>query len=158
LKYLNYQARTETEVRKKLKEHAVSEDTITGVLERLKQNGLIDDARFAQAWVENRNDLHPRSRRALAWELKQRGVDPHLIEQSIQEVDDEEVAYRAALRQSRKLKDLEWQEFRQKMYGFLARRGFNYEVSAPVVSRVWAEIQDNQALENGPYDGLDNSL
>jgi regulatory protein len=39
------------------------------------------------------------------------------------------------------LAGLEWPEFRQKLGGFLARRGFSYTTLAPVVSEVWKETQ-----------------
>jgi SOS response regulatory protein OraA/RecX len=40
---------------------------------------------------------------------------------------------------------LEWPEFRQKLSGFLARRGFSYTTLAPVVSEVWKETQTADA-------------
>ncbi|HEX9029434.1 MAG TPA: RecX family transcriptional regulator [Anaerolineales bacterium] len=156
LKLLNYRPRAEAEIRKNLKEHDIAEEIISEVLERLKENGLVDDARFAQAWIENRSELRPRSRRALTYELQQRGIDRQLAEQSLESLNDEELAYQAALKQSRKLRELDWQDFRQKMYGFLARRGFNYEVSAPVTARIWAELHNNgtseEPLADHPFD------
>jgi regulatory protein len=143
IQFLNYRPRTENEIRKNLQKHSVSETVVEDVIQRLKRAGLLDDKRFADAWVENRVDLHPRSRRALAYELKQRGVDQQLIQQSLVQVDDEQAAYQAAIRQSRKLHGLDWQDFRKKLYGYLARRGFDYETSAPVVKRVWNEINNS---------------
>jgi regulatory protein len=148
IQFMNYRPRTESEIRQNLQKHAVPETVQEEVLQRLQQAGLLDDRRFADAWVENRTDLHPRSRRALAYELKQRGIDQQLIQQSLEQVDDDQAAYQAALRQSRKLRDLDWQDFRKKMVGFLARRGFNYETSALVVKRVWNEIHDSSNLMN----------
>lgn len=144
LKLLNYRYRTTAELRRALKEKDVSEEEINNVMERLQQSGLVDDTRFAEAWIENRSEMRPRSRRALAFELQQRGVDRQVIEESLASVDEDELAYQAALKQSRKLKGLEWQDFRQKMYGFLARRGFSYEISAPVVARIWAELNETE--------------
>lgn len=144
LRLLEYRPRTAAEIRTKLQENKIPEESIAAVMERLQNAGLLNDEGFVQAWVENRSELRPRSRRALAYELKQRGVDPELIDQSLAEVDDEELAYQAALKQSRKYQNLEWQDFRQKMYGFLARRGFDYETSAPAVARVWAELHSSE--------------
>lgn len=143
IRFLNYRPRTENEIRKNLLKHNVPETVIDDVVQRLQRAGMLDDKRFADAWVENRADLHPRSRRALAYELKQRGVDQQLIQQSLAQVDDDQAAYQAALRRSRKLQGLDWQDFRKKMYGYLARRGFDYETSAPVVNRVWNEINNS---------------
>jgi regulatory protein len=139
LKLLSYRPRSEAEVRKKLEPHGVAENMIDDVMERLRCIGLIDDNRFAQEWVDNRSEFRPRSRRALAIEMRQRGLDDESINQAIEGLDDDLLAYQAALKHSRRLNGLEWRVFRQKMTGFLARRGFNYEVIAPVVKRVWNE-------------------
>lgn len=147
LKLLNYRPRTATEIRRNLEEHKIPEEILISVLDRLHQAGLVDDQRFAQDWVENRTELRPRSRRALAYELYQRGVDREVIDHSLDQLDDETLAYQAAVRQARKYTHLEWPDFRQKMYGFLARRGFNYEVSAPVVAQVWAELFKNESKD-----------
>jgi len=104
---------------------------------------LLDDERFAKSWIENRNEFRPRSRRALAIELKQHGIAAETIELSLEAVDEENLAYQAALKQAHKYQGLDWLRFRQKMYGFLARRGFNYEVSAPITARVWADLQSD---------------
>lgn len=149
LKFISYRPRTQAEVRQNLQKHHIPEEIITEVVQRLQNSGLVNDRQFAHLWVENRSELRPRSRRALKYELQQRGVDPETIEQSIEAIDDEEMAYQAAQKQARKLQSLEWQDFRQKMYGFLARRGFNYEVSAPVAARIWAELQDENR-DDGP--------
>jgi regulatory protein len=148
LKFLGYRPRTEREINDKLREHGFADPIIEYVLGRLQRSGLVDDEQFAKTWVENRNEYRPRSRRALSYELRQRGIDNEVIDETLEDFDDEEMAYQAALQKVRKLKNLEWQEFRQKMYAFLARRGFNYEASAQAVARVWAEQQSDQSNEN----------
>jgi len=142
LKFLNYRARSSREVRRNLESHAVPEEVIERVLERLQGSGLIDDTRFAQDWIENRSEFRPRSRRMLAYELRQRGLPTDQIDQALNELDDESLAYQAALKQARKLRELEWLEFRQKLSGFLARRGFAYQEVQSAVRRVWDEIQE----------------
>jgi regulatory protein len=145
LNLIGFRPRTELEIRQNLHRHKLEEAIIQYVLERLKENGLVNDAGFAQSWVDNRMELRPRSRRALAFELRQRGVDSATIDQTIDKVDDSAMAYQAAQRQAHKLKNLEWREFRLKMLRYLAQRGFNYEVSAEAARRVW-EAQQNPEL------------
>src|SRR3972149_5579837 len=148
LKLLSYRPRSEAEVRKKLEQRKQPESIIVEVLERLRRSGLIDDARFARDWAENRSEFRPRSRRALAIEMRQRGVDNESIAQAVAGLDDEDLACQAAIKYSRRLHDLEWQVFRQKLTGFLSRRGFSYEVTAPVVRRVWDEDHTNKIEED----------
>ena len=140
LRLLNYRPRTETEISQYLQKKSASEDIIGIVLNRLKTSGLVDDERFAQNWVENRTELRPRSRRALVYELRQRGVSDEIIQDSIDQTDDGDLAYQAALRRARRITSLDWNEYRQKMLRYLAQRGFNYDVSNEAARRVWDEI------------------
>lgn len=147
LKLLNYRSRSASEVQKNLERHGVSEGTIGEVLERLNRSGLIDDNRFASDWVENRCEFRPRSRRALAIELRQRGLDDESISLAISDLNDEHLAYKAALKHSRRLDGLDWRAYQKKLIGFLARRGFYYDVIAPVVKRVWDEMHEDNINE-----------
>lgn len=140
LHYLDYRPRAEAEVRRRLHEHQISDEVIDPVIERLRQNGLIDDARFAKEWVENRSTFRPRGRRALAMEMRQRGLPGEAIQEAITDVDEDALALQAARKQARKLHDLEWLDFRRKLSSFLARRGFTYATIAPVVTQTWNEL------------------
>ncbi len=149
LNYLSYRARSEAEVRKHLLGKGIQDDIVEQVLERLNNAGLVDDERFAQSWVENRSEYRPRSRRAMVYELKQKGVSEAAIHSAVDDVDEEEMAYLAALKKAGRYSRLEWPEFRQKMNTYLAGRGFNFVVSSPVIARVWQEItEDTDSLPN----------
>jgi regulatory protein len=139
LLFLSYRARSENEIRKNLSKHEIPDAVIEETLERLRREGFADDKKFASAWVENRNTFRPRGRRALALELRQKGIDDHTIESALEGIDDEALAYEAGQKKARKLKVQEWTEFRKKMSEFLARRGFSYSVIAPIVKRLWNE-------------------
>lgn len=155
LKLLNYRPRSEEEIRKNLKEHGFPEPVIEATVERLRNSGLVDDIRFARSWVENRNEFRPRSRRALAFELKRRGISGQALESALEDTDDSEMAYQAAQKQARKLEGLEWADFRTKMLAFLARRGFSYENAASAASRVWAEINLDHNDQDTTYEEVD---
>ena len=140
LLYLSYRARSEKEIRQNLRKHEVSVDVIEETLERLRKAGLANDNELAQTWVENRSTFRPRSKRALSIELRQKGLDNETIQASLSNVDEEALAYQAGSKRAPRFKDLEWSEFRKKLSEFLARRGFSYSVTSPVVSRLWSEI------------------
>jgi regulatory protein len=148
LKFINYRPRSRSEVRKKLQELNIAQENIDYVLSRLTESGILNDEKFAQLWVENRSEMRPRGKRALAYELKRRGVDRKTIDQAIATVDEEELAYDAAHRRARILQGQEWNDFRQKMFRYLAQRGFTYELCAQVVSRVWNELHENDNLSD----------
>ncbi|HSK86871.1 MAG TPA: RecX family transcriptional regulator [Anaerolineales bacterium] len=142
--FLGYRARSESEIRQNLRKHEIPEPIIEETLERLRQDGLANDNQFARAWVENRSAFRPRSRRLMAMELRQKGLDNEAISSATENVDDEALAYEAAQKKVSRLKNLEWSEFRKKMSDFLGRRGFSYSVIAPVVTRVWNEAHKDE--------------
>ncbi len=142
---LEHRMRSESEIRQKLASNDIPEEVIEDVIVRLRRSGLVDDQQFARAWVENRSEFRPRSRRAMSIELRQHGLNREAIDQALADVDEEALAYKAAQKQARKLAHLETAEFRRKLYGFLARKGFDYEVITSVISRICDEngTQDN---------------
>jgi regulatory protein len=144
LLYLSYRARSEEEIRKNLRKHEIPEAIIEETLEKLRQGRLADDGQFAQMWVENRSTFRPRSKRALTIELKQKGLTEPAIRSALEAVDDEAMAYEAAVKRVRRLEDREWPDFRKKLSEFLARRGFSYSVIAPVVTKVWNEAHSQE--------------
>jgi len=139
LHLLEHRMRSENEIRQKLASHEISAEVIDDVIARLRRSGLVNDQQFAKAWVENRSEFRPRGRRAMSLELRQHGLDREVIDQALADVDEEALAYKAAQKQARKLAHLEATDFRQKMYGFLARKGFDYEVITSVISRICNE-------------------
>ena len=142
--FLSYRSRSESEIRQNLHKHEIPEDIIEQTLQRLRQDGLANDNQFAQAWVENRSAFRPRSRRMMAMELRQKGLDNDTVSTALEEVDDEALAYVAAQKRVNRLKDLEWIDFRKKLSEFLARRGFSYSVISPIVTRIWNEIHTDE--------------
>jgi regulatory protein len=148
LSFISYRERSQVEVEQNLRKNHVPEELIGEVVARLQRSHLLDDRRFAQNWAENRSEFRPRSRRALTYELRQRGLPGEVIEETLAQVDDESLAVQAALKKARRLTGLEWPEFRQKLYAFLARRGFSYEISATAASQVWTTLHDNTQAGN----------
>jgi regulatory protein len=141
LRFLGYRPRSVQEVRENLQKHEIPENVIEEVVKRLQDTNLLNDQQFAQAWVENRNTFRPRSRRALAMELRQKGLDDEIVQNTLDEnVDESALALEAARKYVRKVKHLEWPDFRQKLGGFLGRRGFSYGIVAPVLRQVWSEV------------------
>lgn len=139
LLFLSYRARSEAEIRQNLRKHEIPEDVIEHTLERLRQDGLANDDGFARAWVENRSTFRPRSRRLMAMELRQKGIDEEATSAALESVDEDALAYEAARKRAPRFNSLEWNEYRKKLSEFLGRRGFPYSVIAPVVTRIWNE-------------------
>lgn len=152
--FLGYRARSEREIRQNLKKHEYAEGVIEDTLERLRKAGLANDNEFARAWVENRNTFRPRSKKALAIELRQKGLDDEAIQASLSTVDEDALAYETGLKRATRLKGLERSEFRKKLSEFLIRRGFSYSVAASAVSRVWSETRTESQPDEYDEDVL----
>jgi len=144
LHYLSFRERSEEEVCQNLRGHDVPDAAIEKVLERLRHNTLISDKRFAEKWVENRAAFHPRSRRALAVELGQKGISNSIIDEVLANVDDQKMANNLAQKKIRRIQGLEWPDFRKKMNGYLTRRGFSFSVTSEVTRKIWDELEKKQ--------------
>jgi regulatory protein len=131
--------RSERELRDAFRRARLPEGVQDAALERLREIGAADDAAFARAWVENRQAFRPRSRLALKMELKEKGILAETISAALEAVDEEDAAMRAARAASRRLNGLTAEEFRRRLGGYLARRGFDYATIRPVVDRLWSE-------------------
>jgi regulatory protein len=143
-RYLSYRPRSESELLEKLLQRGFDRDTVESVLARLKEQGLVDDAAFARFWRDHRLCFNPRSRWLTILELKQKGVSGDVIDQAVQTVDDEDAAYRAASSKARLLARCDYQSFRQRLGGYLRRRGFGYNVINRTVDALWQEREEPQ--------------
>jgi regulatory protein len=138
-RYLSLRPRSELEVRTRLKHKGYRAPCIDQVLAELRRQGFLDDSSFARFWTENRESFSPRSRSLLRMELRRKGVPSQTISEVIQDLDDDDNAYRAARKKVRRPLTTDYQVFRRSMGGFLRRRGFSYEVCQRVLNRVWHE-------------------
>ena len=144
IKFIGYRIRTTSEVDKHLRKKGLEPQVISQVIERLEQNGLLDDENFAHTWIENRNEFRPRSHRMLASELRSKGIHEDIIQNIIERTTPEdELAYLAARKRIQRYEHLDWQDFQRKLGSYLARRGFYYATIKPVISQLWAEINQD---------------
>ena len=72
----------------------------TRLLDRFEEVGLVDDDAFARAWVASRQPGKGLARRALAQELRRKGIDDEVAREALDEIDpaDEEAAARVLVR------------------------------------------------------------
>ncbi|MBI3947800.1 MAG: RecX family transcriptional regulator [Armatimonadetes bacterium] len=139
LRLLGYRARSESELRGRLREKQFSDAVAVRVIEDLRRMELVDDRRFAESWVQSRLAAGKAGRARLAWELRSRGVDRRVVEQSLADVSEEAQFPRAlelAQRRHERLRSEEPEAQRRKIASFLGRRGFSYDT----IDRVLDEI------------------
>jgi regulatory protein len=133
---LTGQARSRAELAKALGTKNVPDDVATAVLDRFEEVGLIDDQAFAAAWVESRQSTRKLSRRALAFELRRKGIDDEVIAESIDAIDPEyerELARNFVDQKLRSTRNLDRQSRYRRLMSALARKGYPSGLSAAVV-------------------------
>lgn len=137
LKLFKHRPRSRYEVLTRLHQKGFSQEVIQSVLEQAERQGILDDARFAQLWVEDRLSRRPRSRRMLESELRAKGVAPEHIRQAIARagLDEEALVKQLIAARWPRLRSLEKRVRLQRLMGFLRRRGF----SAQTIHRVLKE-------------------
>ncbi len=138
LNLISRRPRSEKEIRQKMAEKKYEATQVDRTIERLKSAGLIADEKFAEMWVENRSEFHPRSQRLIRYELKSKGIEDDTIENALKvSADEAELARRAAVQYERRLEAADWLTYRKRLSGFLARRGFSYGTVSSIVQELW---------------------
>ena len=79
-RFLESRPRSTAEVRRRLTFAGYRHDLVDAAIVRLTELGYLDDAAFAQAWVESRDRAHPRGEHALRQELRLKGVDRQIVD------------------------------------------------------------------------------
>jgi regulatory protein len=138
LRIISYRPRSEAEVRARLL-RKFPEPVVADVLVSLTAHGLLDDARFARQWADGRDSRSPRSAWAVNRELLAKGVDEAVAHRAIQDIDDDDGAYRAGLKYARVSTRIDLPTFRRRLLAYLRRRGFSQSVSRRTIDRLTAE-------------------
>jgi len=137
LRLLTTRARTRTELEAQLSKRGYPDDVAARVLDRLAHVGLVDDAGFAEQWVRSRREHAGKGKRALAAELRTKGVDSEVIDAALAGIDTgaererAEQLVRDKLRRDNLDDDV---KITRRLVGMLARRGYSQSMAFDVVS------------------------
>jgi regulatory protein len=140
LDQLTGQARSRKELSDKLAAKNVPPDVATRLLDRFEEVGLVDDEAFARSWIASRGSGGSGgkglAKRALAQELRRKGVDDEVAREALEEIDpaEEEAAARALVRRKlRSLSRVDDVTATRRLVGMLARKGYGSGLSFAVV-------------------------
>ncbi|UNX55942.1 recombination regulator RecX [Georgenia sp. TF02-10] len=141
LRQLTAAPRSRAQLAEAMARRDVPADVATRVLDRFTEVGLVDDAAYAEMLVRTRHAERGLARRALAEELRRRGIDPEVAEGALAQVgEDDELAAarRLAEKKARATRGLDVQVRRRRLAGALGRKGFGAGVAMRVVEEVLA--------------------
>jgi regulatory protein len=141
LHFVAYRPRSEREVRDRLRRRAFVPEAIDYAIEKLRGWRYLDDRAFAEYWVENRTEHAPRGRRALASELRAKGVERDVVDDILEEreLNEDEAALDLARKRLRSLASLDAETQKRRLAAFLSRRGYDWDVIRPVLKELFAE-------------------
>lgn len=138
---LSFRARSEKEVRDRLRQSGYEDDIVEDVVARLYALDLLNDQDFADRFVQSRMSGRPVGRRAMAYELRRKGLDTETVTEATAGVDDDAeraAALAAARSRAGRFQGMEAREARRKLGAFLQRRGFGWDTISSVMDEVLA--------------------
>ncbi|MFD4576416.1 recombination regulator RecX [Streptomyces sp. NPDC058417] len=156
LRLLTGTPRTRKQLADALRKREIPDEAAEEVLSRFEEVGLIDDSAFADAWVESRHHGRGLARRALAQELRTKGVDATLIEEAVSQLDSEQEEVTARELVDRKLRStrgLDRDKRLRRLAGMLARKGYSPGMALRVVRQALEEEGD-EGDDGGDLDFL----
>ncbi|MFQ6200476.1 recombination regulator RecX [Streptomyces sp. NPDC000405] len=152
LRLLTGTPRTRKQLADALRKKEIPEDVAEEVLSRFEEVGLIDDSAFADAWVESRHHGRGLARRALARELRTKGVDSALIDEAVAQLDaeqEESTARELVARKLRSTRGLDRDKRIRRLAGMLARKGYPEGMALRVVRQALEEEGEDTEFLGG---------
>ncbi len=158
--WLSLRPHTAAELTRKLARRQVPEEVAEAVLGRFAEVGLVDDRAFAAAWVDSRHGGRGLARRALAHELRQRGVEGAVVAEALAELAPETelaTARRLVQRRLAGLAGLPREAQVRRLVGLLARKGYGAGTAARVVREALEAVGPGTEAEQQALLALDSS-
>ena len=144
LRLLAVRPRTRAELATALRQRGIADEVAAEVLERYGEVGIIDDRAFADAWVTSRHHGKGLARRALAVELRRKGVDDSVVGEALDDLDPTTEAATARALVDRKLRTDRGgtpDAVFRRLVGMLARKGYPPGLAVRVVKEALADVQ-----------------
>jgi regulatory protein len=144
---LAYRARATGELRTRLRQKGFSPSAIDAAVEKLQGWKYLDDEDFAKTWVEQQATHRPRSRRVMAQDLRSKGIDKEMVEETLAsvEIDELQGAIRASSRKWETWQSLPPDVRLRRLSGFLARRGYGYDIVRQVAAHFEGAFEDDSS-------------
>lgn len=130
----------EYEMWTKLRTWGVGSSDTDKIIESLKANRFVDDARFARAFVNDKYRFAGHGRMKIRLALVAKRIERPIIEEALAEIDEEIYAARLRdilLAKIRRTADADTYEGRTKIFRFGASRGFEPDLVAAAIRDIF---------------------
>jgi len=136
---LKFRPRSVAEVRAKLIEKKFAQNIVEETIDYFKEYGFLDDKSFARGWIRSRLN-RPFGTKRIHYELIQKGVDRDIIKEELDEAlcqyCENDIVFDLAKRRMEKYRHLEIQKAKQRLIGYLNRRGFNQQAIIKAIKKI----------------------
>lgn len=152
LDQLTRRARSRAELAEQLRRRNVPDELVDRLLDRFEDVGLVDDEAFARMWVEGRQRSRGLARRALAQELRRKGVADDTAREVLDEVDpgeEEATARQLVRRKLRSVRHVDDAKATRRLAGMLARKGYPAGLAFAVVRDELAAAGRDAEIDGG---------
>lgn len=139
---LSRAARTRGQLETLLQRKGIAPQAAETVLDRFEEVGLVDDAGYAEAFVESRHRIRGQGGRALSAELRRRGVADEIVVDAVGALDPDrefETACRIARARYDRMPAVAAEVKLRRLAGFLARKGYSGAIVSRAVRHVVRE-------------------
>ena len=148
LNQLNFMPRSRKELETALAKRHIEPDVAKSVLDRFEEIGMVDDTAYAELLIRSRCNTKRVSRSVLRQQLRQKGVDQEIIEEAllvVSDADELRMATELVERKARAMSRLEPEVRKRRLFGLLARKGYNTSIALRVI----------QDLEAADFNGAE---
>ena len=146
LRLIKFRLRSEKEIRDRLKQKDFSPEMIDQTADFLKRAGFLDDALFARLWVSSRIKK-PLGPKRLSYELKVKGIDKRVIEETLAASQKEYAPEKAIADiislKLKKMQGLAPEKIKARLYGLLLRRGFPQDLVIEALNAVLKKHEES---------------
>jgi regulatory protein len=152
---LEARARGCDELRRRLLSKGEPEADVDAAILRLTESGLLDDANYARQMARSKAIGSGQSKRRIQQDLSRRGVNREVATEAIAQVfeeegvDDATTIERVARKKLRSLSGLDAPTQKRRLYGFLARRGYDGDDIARVLRAILSAEDDEDFVGRG---------
>jgi regulatory protein len=147
LRQLALSPKSRKQLRDKLRQRHCPDDVAEAVLDRMGEVGLVDDEAYAGMLVRSQQASRGLARRALARELRTKGVDDETALATLEGIDpatEREQAERLVAKRLRTMHGLDATVQTRRLAGMLARKGYPADLALAVIREAIADAPEHQ--------------
>ncbi len=143
-RFLGRRERTAAELRQHLEAHEIAPDLIEATIAELRDQGYLDDARYARLFAEDKRRLEHWGTERIERALRQRGLDRDLIAQATAGHDHaDEIEQAVSLLRRRGAGSPDDPRERERALGVLLRKGYDSDLALDALNIYKRSISDH---------------